>query len=385
MLSPAMTPMQQYQRADLDWDQFDQSLFSLTSPAIDESTSARTTPQSKAHFEHVAKKQRIAASGSKLSRQTSPSLPQAVALAGRHKRNLQGSEPTISRKEHTPESSNDGISPVNLETFSNATPGSKHGFETTNLASTAPQPITPSMLMSIQARQPDGAELQHSDGIFPEIPMSLDLSTASPYPVTIDTRLANGSTAPMAPPPVRTPRTPGTPATVGHVQREIRPRLIASAHARSKSATSSPALGPHEFRQKTSPDLRPILPGGMSPQVGAMLASKSNYQHIVDGTYDQLNITYPEGMTQGLEVRRTSHKAAEQKRRDHLKECFEQLRMILPDRPDAAASKVVVLKKGYEHIVDLHESIRSKDAEIARLKALTPTGMNEESNGATAE
>lgn len=100
-----------------------------------------------------------------------------------------------------------------------------------------------------------------------------------------------------------------------------------------------------------------------------MLASKSNYQHIVDGTYDQLNITYPQGMTQGLEVRRTSHKAAEQKRRDHLKECFEQLRTILPVQPDAGASKVAILKAGYEHILDLQAAAKRRDAEVERLAA----------------
>ena len=336
MLSPAMTPMQQFSRADLDWEQFDQNFFALTSPAIDENIArVRSKP-----LEHVSKKQRVAV-GARLSRQASPANGHTI----RHKKDT---AVAAVAKENTPDST-DGISSVDLEAFSTQ--------QIPAFVSTNSQPITPSMLMSIQRNE--------EQAVTTDFPLTLNLEDLPQF-TGFDQPLQSPSL--MAPPSAKTPRTtPSTP--VATTPRDIRPRAIAPAHGRSRSVASSPAIGPHNPKHKTSPDLRAILPGGMSPQVGAMLASKSNYQHIVDGTYDQLNISYPEGMTQGLEVRRTSHKAAEQKRRDHLKECFEQLRTILPDQPDAMASKVVVLKKGYDHIVHLHQVLKDKDAEIARLKS----------------
>lgn len=306
------------------------------------------------------KKQRTSAASSKTSRQTSPTTPFRAATRSKssysHKRTNSMAAPSVrpaSDKESSLEAS-DEFSPVDLEHFVSQD-GANFTSRADTLSSTAQiQPITPSMLMSLQSNG-DGqhaSQTMMTDGT--QIPTS-----------GLSSQATSVASTPLLPAfPMMQPATPRTQANLQN--RETRPRPIAAAHSKSISVTSSPALGPQ--RSRPSPDIRPILPGGMSPQVGAMLASKSNYQHIVDGTYDQLNITYPQGMTQGLEVRRTSHKAAEQKRRDHLKECFEMLRTTLPDRPEPGASKVAILKKGYEHIQHLQALLQEKDEKIALLE-----------------
>ena len=103
----------------------------------------------------------------------------------------------------------------------------------------------------------------------------------------------------------------------------------------------------------------------------------------------------PEG-----ETRRTSHKAAEQKRRDSLKAGFDELRLLLPpintealdpesgepipgssaprllpksslvpdDNPNRGVSKVVLLKFSNEHIIRLHDKVEKRDGYIDKLR-----------------
>lgn len=106
--------------------------------------------------------------------------------------------------------------------------------------------------------------------------------------------------------------------------------------------------------------------------------------------------TLPEG-----ETRKTSHKAAEQKRRDSLKAGFDELRLLLPpintealdpesgepipgssaprllpksslvpdDNPNRGVSKVALLKFGNEYIERLHEKVDKRDDYIERLRS----------------
>lgn len=372
-----MTPMHNavQQAAEVDWENFDENLFALTAPAIDNANGQ--LPDGLGPNLHATKKQRISANSARSSHHTSPRTPHSFSsrrgnVSGYHKKdNTSMAAPAVPAHAGSSTDSNEAVSPVELDHFHSLAAVVPAG----GLPARTGQPITPSMLMSLQS----SASINGS-GVNPSVMsqgLSLDLGELPGF--TTSPELQSLAT----PPPQTTSQSPagilpGTPRSTGilpvsghHITRDIKPRPIAPAHSRSKSVCSSPALNPQCY--KASPELRPILPGGMSPQVGAMLASKSNYQHIVDGTYDQLNISYPQGMTHGLEVRRTSHKAAEQKRRDHLKDCFELMRTILPDRPEAGASKVAILKKGYEHILQLHSTLEDKDAEIARLKSAAAT------------
>lgn len=52
-------------------------------------------------------------------------------------------------------------------------------------------------------------------------------------------------------------------------------------------------------------------------------------------------------MAGGVQVRKTSHKEAEQKRRDVLKNCFKIVKNVLPPMKEKAPSKVQILKEGF--------------------------------------
>lgn len=101
----------------------------------------------------------------------------------------------------------------------------------------------------------------------------------------------------------------------------------------------------------------------------ARLASKSNYQNILDGDHTALGLSYNTDLHSGIELRRTSHKAAEQKRRDSLKHCFDDLRQMIPNIVDKAPSKVFLLKKSFDYICSLKAEMAQRDLTIARMQA----------------
>lgn len=152
-----------------------------------------------------------------------------------------------------------------------------------------------------------------------------------------------------------------------------------------------------EDTAKASPrTLKPLL---ISPtlQPGAenaehILATRSNYQNVMEGKAAALGIAFTTQIKSGLEVRRTAHKAAEQKRRDSLKECFERLRVEVEEgyvkrqhsllsqlieeqqaeqgedgddeKTMKPLSKVLLLQYAYEYIMSLKSTLAEKDAEI---------------------
>lgn len=59
------------------------------------------------------------------------------------------------------------------------------------------------------------------------------------------------------------------------------------------------------------------------------LASKSNYQHILDGTHLP-GVTYPETLAENLTSKRTSHKLAEQGRRNRINNALKEIEALVP-------------------------------------------------------
>ncbi|KAF9117391.1 hypothetical protein BGX30_005529 [Mortierella sp. GBA39] len=182
---------------------------------------------------------------------------------------------------------------------------------------------------------------------------------------------------------VLAPRTPGTTATT----------VISAMPAGGFATLISPALKPTLMPQPplhhrgsltgqqilvstsrgqsllVSPSLKPWLPGVSTTEAMARLASKSNYQNILDGDHTALGLSYNTDLHSGIELRRTSHKAAEQKRRDSLKHCFDDLRHMIPNIVDKAPSKVFLLKKSFDYICSLKAEMAQRDLTIARMQA----------------
>ncbi|KAG1462201.1 hypothetical protein G6F56_005566 [Rhizopus delemar] len=140
-----------------------------------------------------------------------------------------------------------------------------------------------------------------------------------------------------------------------------------------------------------SPTLRPG-PNKDEEEAERILATRSNYQNLMEGKGPALGIAFHSQIKSGLEVRRTAHKAAEQKRRDSLKEWFDKLRceveegyvkrqkslmsqVIQAQELEGSESldtmkplsKVLLLQYAYEYIDDLKAKLSEKDAIIQRL------------------
>ncbi|KAG5957203.1 hypothetical protein E4U58_006234 [Claviceps cyperi] len=107
------------------------------------------------------------------------------------------------------------------------------------------------------------------------------------------------------------------------VSRNSRKRSTGSVHA-------SPALLP-----RISPNLKPLLPGGpltsMEDTASRLLMTKSNYQNILEGNTVP-GVFYPTELSTNLTSKRTSHKIAEQGRRNRINSALQIMASLLPDQ-----------------------------------------------------
>lgn len=118
-----------------------------------------------------------------------------------------------------------------------------------------------------------------------------------------------------------------------------------NSNASNNSVHVSPALRP-----KVSPSIKPLLPecGKQSRLLHSkciwltiikaivnaetsalLLASKSNYQNILEGTHLP-GVSYPEALSTNLTSKRTSHKIAEQGRRNRINTALQEIASLLP-------------------------------------------------------
>lgn len=104
---------------------------------------------------------------------------------------------------------------------------------------------------------------------------------------------------------------------------------------KKRQNTSSAAISP-ALRPKISPSITPLAPASgpgmphLSAETNALyLASKSNYQNIIDGTHLP-GVSYPEALAENLSSKRTSHKIAEQGRRNRINLALKEIEALLP-------------------------------------------------------
>lgn len=106
---------------------------------------------------------------------------------------------------------------------------------------------------------------------------------------------------------------------------QLAPRS-AKKRASVSSSHVSPALLP-----RISPNIKPLLPGGSTVEDTAsrLLASKSNYQNILEGNLVP-GVSYPSELSTNLTSKRTSHKIAEQGRRNRINSALQEIATLLP-------------------------------------------------------
>ncbi|KAG8691960.1 hypothetical protein FRC11_000834 [Ceratobasidium sp. 423] len=161
----------------------------------------------------------------------------------------------------------------------------------------------------------------------------------------------------------------------------------------SASANGSPSLAPVTPASLMNLAIKP----GLTAEAIAHLSTKSNYQNTLEGRAAALGIN-PSNSNSSYtpDGRKTSHKAAEQKRRDSLKAGFDDLRLLLPpitlsacaeldpgaapprgpprnvpggeDNPNRAVSKLALLRFSNEWIVKLGRRVERRDQTIEELK-----------------
>ncbi|KAJ4286140.1 hypothetical protein N0V90_013489 [Kalmusia sp. IMI 367209] len=121
---------------------------------------------------------------------------------------------------------------------------------------------------------------------------------------------------------------PTSPAFLPGTNKKADPKSARSSKKRNSvtSTLVSPALRP-----KISPSIKPLLPdGSVSDETHALLlASKSNYQNILDGTVVP-GVSYPTSLSTNLTSKRTSHKIAEQGRRNRINTALQEMQALLP-------------------------------------------------------
>jgi hypothetical protein len=100
----------------------------------------------------------------------------------------------------------------------------------------------------------------------------------------------------------------------------------------TKKRTGSSVLASPALLPRISPSIKPLLPGGGSVSedtASLLLASKSNYQNILEGTHLP-GVSYPTELSTNLTSKRTSHKIAEQGRRNRINSALQEIATLLP-------------------------------------------------------
>lgn len=170
--------------------------------------------------------------------------------------------------------------------------------------------------------------MNNSSRMSPATPASLMNMTISPSPSSSKRNRKRNSSVKatnisMPPPPIPSPsiQPMNSGRSVHSTPPSLKPRLPSVS---ASPRTLKPLL--------TSPTMTPTFGSSASADEAArILAAKSNYQNLREGKTAALGINFSPGIHSGIEIRRSAHKAAEQKRRDNLKEWFDRIRIELEE------------------------------------------------------
>ncbi|KAH8700738.1 hypothetical protein BGW36DRAFT_357386 [Talaromyces proteolyticus] len=216
-------------------------------------------------------------------------------------------------------------------------------------ASDESAPATPATLMKISNRpqhsqEPVGqfsgfASLvtgEPQDELMEDVVLPEAATTLRPRPSRIDTTVTTNETqsTPLAEPksaerPVSGSLTPAgaMPSPSGPIAKKSESK---ATNGRKRQSVSSSHVSP-ALRPRISPSIQPLVRGdGITGENSALyLASKSNYQHILDGTLLP-GVSYPETLAENLSSKRTNHKLAEQGRRNRINTALKEIEALLP-------------------------------------------------------
>ncbi|KAI8275252.1 Phosphorus acquisition-controlling protein [Colletotrichum sp. SAR11_57] len=291
-----------------------------------------------------------------------------------------------------------------------------------------PSPATPASLMKLPSSSANNSAASNPQDLGPsdhiesfELPESVNfnsrpqpprIDTATPTQSPSDPGSARASSFQPLPSPIFAKPTAAAsasaspnlaPGSTGPSARRT-PQLLArgSKGSGKRGSVSSVHISP-ALRPRISPSIKPLLPGtpgGMSAEDTAsrLLASKSNYQNILEGNTVP-GVTYPSELSTNLTSKRTSHKIAEQGRRNRINSALQEIATLLPqplkesgesDNADkkekdkaggAPNSKASTVELAIEYIKQLKQEIaeankRAEELE-KKLERMEPSGSTE--------
>lgn len=278
-----------------------------------------------------------------------------------------------------------------------------------------PSPATPASLM----RLPSPANANKSDNPAGSDPMASENIENFELPESVSSNsFKKPALAPLATqsPRIRSPaaETPGTASSFQPLPSPVfakpgaaasasqSPQLTPGSSATTPNPRKTPQLAPRSgkkrasicsshvspaLRPKISPSIKPLLPGGLRAEDSAsqLLASKSNYQNILEGNMVP-GVSYPTELSTNLTSKRTSHKIAEQGRRNRINSALQEIATLLPagvlpegkdseaesgDKKDKDSkngggpnSKASTVELAIDYIKQLKKDLEEKDKEI---------------------
>lgn len=197
--------------------------------------------------------------------------------------------------------------------------------------------------------------------------------------------------------PALSPMAGSTPAGLLKDKKDGKGARGTSKKRGSIQATSS-ALASPALRPKVSPSIKPLLPEGgksltsipsspnekansvaianlHSPNHALILASKSNYQNILEGNHLP-GISYPDSLSTGLTSKRTSHKVAEQGRRNRINDALKEMQALIPASSGARAEELMTGAAGDDDSQEAKEKDRDAAVKSNSSKAATVESAN---------
>lgn len=133
---------------------------------------------------------------------------------------------------------------------------------------------------------------------------------------------------------------------------------------------SNSANRPQHNRLRSVPVSAPISPAmnannNQSEQdFASLLASKSNIQGIMEGVHHQMGLQYSEKMTTELSSKKTTHKMAEQERRNRMNSALVELgRLVAPT--ESQLSKAATVEAAIEYIRHSNERVMMLEKKLA--------------------
>ncbi|KAG5363502.1 Phosphorus acquisition-controlling protein [Yarrowia sp. B02] len=280
--------------------------------------------------------------------------------------------------------SSDSISPESLPDIVMPPPQARSSVSSAS-SSGHMKPATPSTLMDLPKGQPEDIDMKDANSALEDAirvtrnltssRSSVSLASTGATPLMSDANISpNTNVSSVASTPQIAAKKQTKKGSVSGASSNGSSKIAPQPPSRrSSSVSASPALMP-----KISPQIKPMMAEGSSLDYQTLLATKSNYQNIVEGKHNALGLQYPEHLSVNIASKRTSHKLAEQGRRNRINNALADLgKLLVPE--SASTSKANTVENAIDYIRKLKAELVDVTTRADRLQAfLQAKGLADE-------